>query len=424
MPAATGPGTRSSGTPERSASRTNRPTRPWLSRNGTPASTRRSARSVASSEASSAAPIRSASTLSAATAPVAAGSTSARVSNPSNSSALSSWRSLLYPAGSPFRVVSNATRSPSSRPDFARASSKISGLRFCGSRLEPVLKSSDSRTKPNSALVYNTISAARRERWMPTRVRANKTSATKSRSPVASRAFAETERKPSASFRSTRSTANPDPARAPDPSGSSATRRRASARRWRSRTSGHACAPERGEVRVELVDRPQGPEPQVGGHLVVARPASVQLAGYGTVLRIQQSLHQGVHVLVRGTHGGTIGEPLRHTVEALEQLGLLAGGEHSDPAEGVDPGLARGDVLGPEPVVHRQAAIQRVERFTGAEAEAAAPHLVRRRGRRSRGRRGGRGRLRWLARHHSAAAPTSCWRRAASRPDPIRIERP
>src|SRR5436309_10194685 len=143
---------------------------------------------------------------------------------------------------SPFRVVSNATRSPSSRPDFARASSKMSGLRFCGSRLEPVLKSSDSRTKPNSALVYNTISAARRERWVPTRVRANKTSATKSRSPVASRAFAETERKPSASFRSTRSTANPDPARAPDPSGSSATRRRASARRWRSRTSGHACA--------------------------------------------------------------------------------------------------------------------------------------------------------------------------------------
>src|SRR3989441_3418118 len=138
-------------------------------------------------------------------------------------------------------------------------------------------------------------------------------------------------------------------------------------------------------------------------------------SGYGTDLRIQQSLHQGVHVLVRGTYGGTIGELLRYAVEALEQLGLLAGGEHSDPAEGVDPGLARGDVLGPEPVVHRQAAIQRVERFTGAEAEAAAPHLVRRRGRRSRGRprgRGrGRGRLRRLARHHSAAAPTSCWPR-------------
>src|SRR5213596_1652587 len=59
MPAATGPGTRSSGTPERSASRTNRPTRLWLSRNGTPASTRRSARSVARSEASRAARIRS-----------------------------------------------------------------------------------------------------------------------------------------------------------------------------------------------------------------------------------------------------------------------------------------------------------------------------------------------------------------------------
>src|SRR2546430_14797293 len=69
--------------------------------------------------------------------------------------------------------------------------------------------------------------------------------------------------------------------------------------------------------------------------------------------------------------GGTIGEPLRHMVEALEQLGLLAGGEHSNPAEGVDPGLARGDVLGPEPVVHRQAAIQRVERFTGEIGRAS-----------------------------------------------------
>src|SRR5882724_4512869 len=36
------------------------------------------------------------------------------------------------------------------------------------------------------------------------------------------------------------------------------------------------------------------------------------------------------------------------------------------------------------PVDHRQAAVQGVERFTGAEAEAATPHLVR------RGRLGGR----------------------------------
>src|SRR5256885_12464372 len=94
---------------------------------------------------------------------------------------------------------------------------------------------------------------------------------------------------------------------------------------------------------------------------------------------------------------------------------LLGGREHPDPAEGLDPCLARGDVLGPEPVVHGQAAIERVERFTGAEGEATTPHLVR-----------GRGGwcLRRVARHQSAAAPTSCWRRAASMPDPIRIERP
>src|SRR2546425_9655602 len=42
-------------------------------------------------------------------------------------------------------------------------------------------------------------------------------------------------------------------------------------------------------------------------------------SGYGTDLRIQQSLHQGVHVLVRGTYGGTIGELLRYAVERSEE---------------------------------------------------------------------------------------------------------
>src|SRR6266480_3029489 len=60
----------------------------------------------------------------------------------------------------------------------------------------------------------------------------------------------------------------------------------------------HQCASERGEVRVELVDRPERPETQIGRHLVVARSARMQLAGDGTHLRVQQSLHEDVHTLV------------------------------------------------------------------------------------------------------------------------------
>src|SRR5437870_3477325 len=94
----------------------------------------------------------------------------------------------------------------------------------------------------HSGLAYWTSSAPRRDRWVPTSAMSKSTSATKSRSPVTSSALADTARNPRASLSSTRSTTKPDPAIAPEPSGSSATRRRASASRWRSRTNGQAWA--------------------------------------------------------------------------------------------------------------------------------------------------------------------------------------
>jgi hypothetical protein len=60
------------------------------------------------------------------------------VSSASNSASLSSCRSLLYPLGSPFIVVSHPVRRPMTRPALPRTSSSGSGFFFCGIRLLPV----------------------------------------------------------------------------------------------------------------------------------------------------------------------------------------------------------------------------------------------------------------------------------------------
>ena len=90
----------------------------------------------------------------------------------------------------------------------------------------------------------------------------------------------------------------------------------------------------------------------------------------------------------------------------------------ADAPEGVHPRLTRGHVLRPQPVVHRQASVQRVERLARSEREAPAPHLVRWGLRRW----GGLG-LRCASSHQSAAAPTAPARSVAS-PAPILIDRP
>ena len=50
------------------------------------------------------------------------------------------------------------------RPVLARTSSAASGLRFCGMIEEPVVKRSESVTKPNCGVAQITISSAKRER--------------------------------------------------------------------------------------------------------------------------------------------------------------------------------------------------------------------------------------------------------------------
>ena len=128
--------------------------------------------------------------------------------------------------------------------------------------------------------------------------------------------------------------------------------------------------------RIDAIDRGAHPQPQIGRDLVVTGTAGVELAGGGADFLVEQALDEGVHVLIRRAGGGTVGEPLGNAVEPVEQLGLFFRRQHPDAAQRVDPRFARRDILGPEAVIHREAAVQRVKRFSGTEREAAAPHLV------------------------------------------------
>ena len=84
------------------------------------------------------------------------------------------------------------------RPALPRTSSAASGLRFCGMIEEPVVKASESRTKPNCGVVQSTISSAKRERCTAQIEAAASVSSTKSRSETESSEFAVGRSKPSA----------------------------------------------------------------------------------------------------------------------------------------------------------------------------------------------------------------------------------
>ncbi len=73
------------------------------------------------------------------------------------------WRRRAAGPSSPRAARCSA---PTMRPVLARTSSAASGLRFCGMIEEPVVKRSDSLTKPNCGVVQITISSAKRERCM------------------------------------------------------------------------------------------------------------------------------------------------------------------------------------------------------------------------------------------------------------------
>ena len=123
------------------------------------------------------------------------------------------------------------------RPVFARTSSAASGLRFCGMIEEPVVKRSESETRPTSGEHQITISSAKRDRCTAVIAAADNVSSTKSRSETASSEFAIGRSKPSAFAVMSRSTGNAVPASAAAPSGDWFARLRASANRPRSRAA-------------------------------------------------------------------------------------------------------------------------------------------------------------------------------------------
>ena len=100
------------------------------------------------------------------------------MSTESKSGALSSCMSELYASGSPFIVVSTATRLPCRRPLLPRISSATSGFFFCGMIDEPVAHASANSTKPNSAVAHSVRSAASRERCTPVMAAAARYSST------------------------------------------------------------------------------------------------------------------------------------------------------------------------------------------------------------------------------------------------------
>src|SRR5688572_27014421 len=110
---------------------------------------------------------------------------------------------------------------PKMRPALPRTSSAASGLRFCGMIEEPVVKRSESFTKPKEGDDQFTISSAKRERCAAQIEAADSVSRMKSREDTASSEFAIGRSKPSDFAVALRSMGNDVPASAAAPSGDS-----------------------------------------------------------------------------------------------------------------------------------------------------------------------------------------------------------
>jgi len=130
------------------------------------------------------------------------------------------------------------------------------------------------------------------------------------------------------------------------------------------------------------------PEAEIRHHLVVARPARIQLPGDRSDLFVEQPLDQGVDILVRCVHRRALAQPPGDALESPMQRGDLVIGEHAGAAEPGGPGLGDPDVLRPHALIDRQAAVQPVEGVRRGVREPPAPHVVGRPG--SRGRHGER----------------------------------
>ena len=200
------------------------------------------------------------------------------------------------------------------RPVLARTSSAASGLRFCGMIELPVVKASDSRTKPKCRRGPDHHLLGEARQMHAERSRPRRGTRARSRGRKRRRASWPSARsKPSALAVASRSIGNDVPASAAAPSGHSLSRARgigeAAAvapdhldigqqvvaeghrlRRLQMREAGHHGGGVRlglvdqrrlqvGERRRRGVDRVAHPQAEIGRHLVVARARGVQPPG-------------------------------------------------------------------------------------------------------------------------------------------------
>ena len=83
----------------------------------------------------------------------------------------------------------------------------------------------------------------------------------------------------------------------------------------------------------------------------------MQLPRNRTDFGVEQSLDERMHVFIWSADGGAVSELVGDAVEPFEQLCFFGGGQHGGAAQGVNPCLARGDILRPKTVIDRETAV-------------------------------------------------------------------
>ena len=122
-----------------------------------------------------------------------------------------------------------------------------------------------------------------------------------------------------------------------------------------------------------LVDRRTGPEPEIGGDLIIATTAGVHL-GAGGLKFSDSTLDGSVDVLVVDLEVERARLDLvLDRVEGSEHTVTLGLGEQANIAKHADMRPRPGDVLTEHALVERQAVVQRLQRLRRATGEPTVP---------------------------------------------------
>ena len=133
----------------------------------------------------------------------------------------------------------------------------------------------------------------------------------------------------------------------------------------------------RSDALTDLTRSVSRPESKVGRDLVVSAPARVEFLTQAPELLNEFHLDPRVHILRAGFKGRLrdIGSFFCKRFERLDQLLVLARGEHATSAERSGPRDRATDVLLHNPPVDRKRVVRCAEEFVGACAfVASAPH--------------------------------------------------